>query len=355
MEATSVKRRALQKKILIFLNCSRMPSTVLVTGGCGYIGSHVCVLLLQAGYHVVIVDNLSNADHTIVSKIEKIAQKKVKFFCLDICDTDALGFVFEAHEIDAVIHMAGVKSVAESIRDPIKYFRINVSGTASLLHVMKQHNVSDLIFSSSATVYGDVPVPDDGLREDGECGATQNPYGKSKQIVEAMLENCRDILNVRILRYFNPLGAHPSGVLGDRSQDNLMPKLLNAAIHHRPFHVFGSDYATPDGTPIRDYIHVMDLARGHLSALQEMEDFIGCDCKIFNLGSGHGYSVLQVLKAWNETNPTHPVQHVVSERREGDLPVSYANCEKAHSQLNFQCQYTLADMCRDHYRSMSSD
>ncbi|MBO5163662.1 MAG: UDP-glucose 4-epimerase GalE [Ruminococcus sp.] len=324
-------------------------STVFLAGGAGYIGSHTAVELLNAGYDVIIADNYSNSSPEAVRRVEKITGKTVKSYELDIKDTSRLSEIFAANSIDAVIHFAGLKAVGESVREPIMYYRNNIDTTLSLLECMKKYNVKNIIFSSSATVYGEEnPVP---YFETMKRGACTNPYGWTKSMMEQIFEDAAradDELSVILLRYFNPIGAHESGMIGEDPQgipNNLMPYVSQVAVGKREcLTIFGNDYPTPDGTCTRDYIHVTDLAIGHVKAV----DYIlknRC-VEIFNLGTGVPYSVTEIVDTFERVNGVK-VNHVYGERREGDLAECYANADKALKILGWKTERTLEDMCRD--------
>jgi len=324
-------------------------STVFLAGGAGYIGSHTAVELLNAGYDVIIADNYSNSSPEAVRRVEKITGKTVKSYELDIKDTTRLSEIFAANSIDAVIHFAGLKAVGESVREPIMYYRNNIDTTLSLLECMKKYNVKNIIFSSSATVYGEEnPVP---YFETMKRGACTNPYGWTKSMMEQIFEDAARAdkeLSVVLLRYFNPIGAHESGMIGEDPQgipNNLMPYVSQVAVGKREcLTIFGNDYPTPDGTCTRDYIHVTDLAIGHVKAV----DYIlknRC-VEIFNLGTGVPYSVTEIVDTFERVNGVK-VNHVYGERREGDLAECYANADKALKILGWKTERTLEDMCRD--------
>lgn len=324
-------------------------AAVLLAGGAGYIGSHTAVALLDAGYEVIIADNFSNSSPEAVRRISQITGKDVKLCELDIRDTEALGSVFAGNRIDAVIHFAGLKAVGESVQKPLKYYRNNIDTTLSLLECMAQYGVKNIIFSSSATVYGEEnPVPYIETMPRGVC---TNPYGWTKSMMEQIFEDAAKAdpaLSVILLRYFNPIGAHESGMLGEDPHgipNNLMPYISQVAVGRREcLTVFGSDYPTPDGTCLRDYIHVVDLAKGHVKAI----DYIlrGQCVEIFNLGTGKPYSVTEIVEAFERVNGI-AVKHVYGERRAGDLASSYANADKALRLLGWKTEKTLEDMCRD--------
>ena len=326
--------------------------TILVTGGAGYIGSHTCVELLQAGYEVVIVDNLYNANKKAVERIEEITGKQVTFYEADICDREALDRIFSAHEIGAVIHFAGYKAVGESVRKPMEYYANNLGGTLTLTDVMRSHHVKNIIFSSSATVYGDpafVPITE-------ECpkGICTNPYGWTKWMLEQILTDIQKAdpeWNVILLRYFNPIGAHESGRIGEDPKgipNNLLPYVAQVAIGKlEKLGVFGDDYDTPDGTGVRDYIHVVDLAAGHVKAIRKLADKEGVS--IYNLGTGHGYSVLEVVKAFSKACG-HDVPYEIRPRRAGDIATCYCDPSKAKRELGWEAQYGIDRMCEDSWR-----
>ncbi|MBQ8122013.1 MAG: UDP-glucose 4-epimerase GalE [Ruminococcus sp.] len=324
-------------------------STVLLAGGAGYIGSHTAVELLEAGYDVVIADNYSNSCPEAVKRVEEITGKAVKVYECDIKDSAKLDQIFAENKIDAVIHFAGLKAVGESVAKPVLYYRNNIDTTLSLLESMERAGVKKIIFSSSATVYGEEnPVP---YTEDMPRGTCTNPYGWTKVMMEQILEDAAkadDQLSVVLLRYFNPIGAHPSGRIGEDPQgipNNLMPYVSQVAVGRREkLTIFGRDYATPDGTARRDYIHVVDLAKGHVKAIGYILEHGGVE--IFNLGTGTPYSVTEIVDTFEKVNGV-PVPHVYGERRPGDLPESYANADKALAVLGWKTEKTLADMCRD--------
>ena len=324
-------------------------STVLLAGGAGYIGSHTSVELLEAGYDVVIADNYSNSCPEAVKRVEEITGKAVKTYECDIKDSAKLDQIFAENKIDAVIHFAGLKAVGESVAKPVLYYRNNIDTTLSLLESMERAGVKKIIFSSSATVYGEEnPVP---YTEDMPRGTCTNPYGWTKVMMEQILEDAAkadDQLSVVLLRYFNPIGAHPSGRIGEDPQgipNNLMPYVSQVAVGRREkLTIFGRDYATPDGTARRDYIHVVDLAKGHVKAIGYILEHGGVE--IFNLGTGTPYSVTEIVDTFEKVNGV-PVPHVYGERRPGDLPESYANADKALAVLGWKTEKTLADMCRD--------
>ncbi len=324
---------------------------ILVTGGLGFIGSHTVVELLSAGHTPIIVDNLVNSKPAVLDRIEKITHVRPEFFELDLCDKPALNQVFASHHIDAVIHFAGLKAVGESVSKPLEYYSNNLGSTLSLLECMRRHGVKNLIFSSSATVYG-VP-PSLPIKEEFPLGETTNPYGTSKAMIERILKDfCKanGDFNVALLRYFNPIGAHASGELGEDPNgipNNLMPYITQVAVGRREFlTVFGDDYETPDGTCVRDYIHVVDLAIGHVMTLKKLTQNPGL--VIYNLGTGKGTSVFEVLDAFKKGTGVK-VPFKVGPRREGDLPFLYANCDKAAEELGYRATRTVEDACRDAY------
>ena len=316
---------------------------ILVTGGAGYIGSHTCVELLNAGYEVVVVDNLYNASEKALDRVEEITGKKVTFYNADIRDKAAMDAVFDKEQVDAVIHFAGLKAVGESVVKPIEYYENNIAGTLNLCDSMRNHGVKNIIFSSSATVYGDpafIPITE-------ECpkGTCTNPYGWTKWMLEQILTDLHTAdpeWNVILLRYFNPIGAHKSGMIGEDPKgipNNLLPYVAQVAIGKREcLGVFGDDYDTPDGTGVRDYIHVVDLAVGHVKALKKLEEKAGVS--VYNLGTGHGYSVLQVVHAF-EKACGHAIKYEIKERRAGDIAMCYCDPEKAKRELGWEAQYGI--------------
>ena len=325
-----------------------MSKTVLVTGGAGYIGSHTCVLLLEAGYRVVVVDNLCNSKSESLSRIKELTGKEIQFHLADLRDAAAMKDLFDDEKIDAVIHFAGLKAVGESVRIPLDYYQNNVGGTANLLEEMNRQGVKDIVFSSSCTVYG---APETlPLREDFPLQAV-NPYGQSKLTIEYMLKDLAasdPAWNISILRYFNPVGAHPSGELGEDPRgvpNNLLPYITQVAVGKlAKLSVWGDDYPTPDGTCIRDYIHVMDLARGHLHALEYLESTRGVS--IHNLGTGQGYSVLDMVRGFEKmTGKAIPFQ--IAGRRAGDAPAVYADPSQAVQDLGWKAELGLEEICRD--------
>ncbi len=328
---------------------------ILVTGGAGYIGSHTCVELLESGHEVVVLDNFCNSKIESLNRVEKITGKKIAVIEADIRDRDALRTAFGAHAIDSVIHFAGLKAVGESVGQPLRYYDNNLSGTIALTEVMQESGVKNLVFSSSATVYGDPhSVP---IREDFPTGGTTNPYGTSKLMIEQIL---RDLYKsdstwrIGILRYFNPVGAHESGLIGEDPNgipNNLMPFIAQVAVGRREFlQVFGNDYPTPDGTGVRDYIHVVDLARGHVLAL----DYLTKNQGLFtvNLGTGQGYSVLDMVNAFRNASGRE-IPHRIVERRAGDIACCYADPELAKALLGWSANLGIDRMCQDSWRWQS--
>ena len=326
---------------------------ILVTGGAGYIGSHTCVELLNEGFEIVVIDNFSNSKSSSLDAIKKITGKDFKFYEIDYLDKDALNKVFEENKIDAVINFAGFKAVGESVQKPIEYYTNNISGALNLLDVMRKHNVKKFVFSSSATVYGNPEkIP---LTEDCKIGGTTNPYGTSKLFIEQILkdiyasDNSWDII---ILRYFNPVGAHESGLIGEDPKgipNNLMPYIAKVATKElKELSVFGNDYNTPDGTGVRDYIHVVDLAKGHVLALNKLEKE-GKGLFIYNLGTGTGYSVLDLVHAYEKANNVK-VPYKIAPRRDGDIATCYSDPTKAKNELGFVTTKTIEDMCHDSYK-----
>lgn len=323
---------------------------ILVTGGAGYIGSHTTVQLLEAGYEVVILDNFHNSHEEAVARVKQLSGKDVALVRGDINCQKTLASVFENYAIDAVIHFAGLKAVGESTRIPLAYYRTNVAGTLGLCETMAQHGCRHLVFSSSATVYGDpeeTPIP-----ETSKTSAT-NPYGRSKLMVEEILTDLQksrpDFWNITLLRYFNPIGAHPSGRIGEDPNDipnNLLPYVAQVATGRlEQVNVFGNDYNTPDGTGVRDYIHVMDLAAGHIRALEHQQRS-QAGLHIFNLGTGRGVSVLEIIEKFRQVSGK-PIPYRIAPRRPGDIATCYANPEKAQRELSWRCEFDLDAMIRD--------
>ena len=330
---------------------------ILVTGGAGFIGSHTCVELLNAGYETIIIDNLCNSKRESVNRIEKITGKKVKFYQCDIRDRAGLDKVFAENSIDAVIHFAGLKAVGESCQKPLEYYENNIGGTVILCEAMRDAGVKKIVFSSSATVYGEQNVSP--LREDMPEGKTTNPYGTTKLYIERILRDTYAADNdwsVCLLRYFNPIGAHKSGDIGEDPKgipNNLAPYILQVAIGKRDhLSVFGDDYPTPDGTGVRDYIHVVDLALDHIKAVEKIIGEKGCFT--YNLGTGTGYSVLDVLHSF-EKACGKPIKYEIAPRRPGDIAVCYSDPSKAERELGWKAERTLDDMCEDSWRWQSKN
>lgn len=330
---------------------------ILVTGGAGYIGSHTCIELLKAGYDVVVVDNLYNSSEKAIARVEEISGKKVTFYKADILDREKLNEIFDKESIDSVIHFAGLKAVGESVAKPLEYYHNNMTGTFILCEVMRDHNVKNIIFSSSATVYGDpafIPITE-------ECpkGKITNPYGQTKGMLEQVLTdlNVADPeWNVVLLRYFNPIGAHKSGLIGEDPKgipNNLVPYIAQVAVGKLEcLGVFGDDYDTPDGTGVRDYIHVVDLAVGHVKALKKIEEKAGVN--IYNLGTGNGYSVLQVVKAF-EKACGKTIKYQIKPRRAGDIATCYSDAAKAKEELGWVAERGIEEMCEDSWRWQSNN
>ena len=329
---------------------------ILVTGGAGYIGSHTCVELLSAGYDVVVVDNLSNAKFESLRRVQEITGKELVFHEKDLLDNDAIDAIFDRHRIDAVIHFAGLKAVGESVDVPLRYYHNNITGTVVLCEAMNAHGVKNLVFSSSATVYGDPhTVP---IQEDFPLGAT-NPYGRTKLMIEEIL---RDLYasdnewNIALLRYFNPVGAHESGKIGEDPNDipnNLMPYISQVAVGKlAQLSVFGNDYPTKDGTGVRDYIHVVDLALGHICALEKLRGSTGVET--YNLGTGQGYSVLDMIHAFEKASGRKVPYRIVG-RRSGDIAQCFANPAKAGKELSWTAKKGIDEMCRDAWRWQSEN
>lgn len=328
-------------------------SKILITGGAGYIGSHTCLVLLDAGFDVTVVDNLCNSSHEALRRVERITGKTVSFYKADVRDAATLTTIFEVEKPQAVVHFAGLKAVGESVERPLEYYDTNIGGALTLLRTMRTAGVRQIIFSSSATVYGNpATVP---IREDFPLSAT-NPYGRSKLIIEDIL---RDLVvsdtawKVALLRYFNPVGAHESGLIGEDPNgipNNLMPFISQVAVGLRPYlNVFGGDYSTPDGTGVRDYIHVVDLAKGHLAALKVLPGWEGGGPLTVNLGTGHGYSVLDIVQAF-EKSSGRTIPYKIVDRRPGDIARCYADPALAESQLGWKAQFGVEKMCLDTWR-----
>ena len=325
---------------------------VLLTGGTGYIGSHTCVQLMAAGHDVVIIDNLYNSHEAVIDRVAQISGRRPVFYRGDILDSNLLTRIFSEQKIDAVVHFAGLKAVGESVEKPLFYYRNNVAGTVNLCEAMEAAQVRNLVFSSSCTVYGDPhEVP---IREDFPTGATTNPYGRSKHIIEQILGDLQVAIpawNIRLLRYFNPVGAHESGLIGEDPNgipNNLMPYITQVAVGQRPhLNVFGNDYPTPDGTGIRDYIHVVDLADGHVKALEKLQQKPGIE--IYNLGTGCGYSVLDMVKAFEKASGL-TIPYKITARRAGDIARTFADPAKANLELDWRASRGIEQMCVDSWR-----
>lgn len=322
---------------------------ILVTGGAGYIGSHTCVELLNAGYEVVVLDNLSNSSEKSLKRVEALTDKKIKFYKGDILDREILTELMEKENIDACIHFAGLKAVGESVAKPWEYYNNNIAGTLVLVDVMRQYGCKNIIFSSSATVYGEpeqMPITEKCPK--GKC---TNPYGWTKSMLEQILmdiQKADNEWNVILLRYFNPIGAHKSGTLGENPNgipNNLMPYITQVAVGKlKELGVFGNDYDTPDGTGVRDYIHVVDLALGHVKALERVKN--NCGLSIYNLGTGQGYSVLDIVKNFEEANNIK-IPYAIKERRTGDIATCYCDPSKAEKEMGWKAQLGIREMCKD--------
>ncbi len=322
---------------------------ILLTGGAGYIGSHTAIELDKAGHEVLVVDNLINSKEEAIRRVERIIGKNIPFYKEDVRDREAMDRIFKENKIDAVIHFAGLKAVGESVAKPLEYYENNMNATFVLLDVMKNNGCKNIIFSSSATVYGDPAIIP--ITEECPKGKCTNPYGQTKSMLEEVMIDVQKAdreWNVVLLRYFNPIGAHSSGLIGENPNgipNNLMPYITQTAIGLRKeLGVFGNDYDTPDGTGVRDYIHVCDLAAGHVAALKAIENKAGL--AIYNLGTGHGYSVLDVVKAFEKANGLK-VPYSIKPRRPGDIATCYCNPAKAKAELGWEAQFGIEDMCRD--------
>lgn len=331
---------------------------ILVTGGLGFIGSHTVVELLNNDYEVIIVDNLYNSQIDVLDKIKQITGKDVKFYKEDVCDKQALEKIFKENEIDSVIHFAGYKAVGESCQKPLMYYKNNLMSTINLLEVMNENNVKSFIFSSSATIYGDPGTPK--YVEEMGRGKTSNPYGTTKAMIEEILEDLYKSDNswkISILRYFNPTGAHSSGLIGESPNgipNNLMPYILKVASGElEVLNIFGNDYPTPDGTGIRDYIHVVDVAKGHVSALNKIVNS-NSGVYVYNLGSGKGVSVLELVNTFERVNNVK-VNYRIADRRPGDLAEYYADPTKALNELGWKAEKTVEDICRDSWNFMKNN
>ena len=331
--------------------------SILVTGGAGYIGSHTVVELSNAGYEAVVVDNLSNSSKESLKRVEELTGKKIRFYEADIRDRKAMDKIFEENKIDSVIHFAGLKAVGESTQKPVEYYDNNICGTLTLVQSMRDHGVKNIVFSSSATVYGSpafVPITE-------ECpkGVCTNPYGWTKSMLEQILTDIQKAdneWNVILLRYFNPIGAHKSGRIGENPNgipNNLMPYITQVAVGKLDhLNVFGNDYKTHDGTGVRDYIHVVDLALGHVKAIEKLKENPGT--KIYNLGTGIGYSVLDIVNAFEKATGVK-VPYVIGPRRPGDIDECYSDATRAKNELGWQAQYGIEDMCRDSWNWQSKN
>ena len=330
---------------------------ILVTGGAGYIGSHTGVEHQNAVYDVVVLDNLSNASEKALDRVSKITGKPVKFYKADILDRDALNNIFDKETIESCIHFAGLKAVGESVVKPWEYYENNIAGTLTLVDVMRKHNVKNIIFSSSATVYGDpAQIP---ITEECPKGQCTNPYGWTKSMLEQVLTDIQKAdpeWNVMLLRYFNPIGAHKSGTIGENPNgipNNLMPYITQVAVGKlKELGVFGNDYDTPDGTGVRDYIHVVDLAKGHVKALKKIEENPGL--AIYNLGTGKGYSVLDIVKNFEAATGVK-IPYVIKPRRAGDIATCYCDASKAEKELGWKAENGIREMCEDSWRWQSNN
>ncbi|OUN95466.1 UDP-glucose 4-epimerase GalE [Pseudoflavonifractor sp. An44] len=332
--------------------------SILVSGGAGYIGSHTCVELIQAGHDIVVVDNFVNSCPEAIHRVEQITGTTIPFVEADLCDAAAVEQIFKQYpDIDSVIHFAGLKAVGESVAKPLEYYTNNLTSTLVLLNAMRAHNVKNFVFSSSATVYGDpATVP---IREDFPTGGTTNPYGTTKLFIEKILmDYCKadPTLNVALLRYFNPIGAHESGLIGEDPNgipNNLVPYIAQVAVGKlEKLHVFGGDYPTPDGTGVRDYIHVVDLARGHVAAIKKVSQ--NCGLFVCNLGTGKGYSVLDILHAYEKACGKE-LPYVMDPRRPGDIAACYADPQKAWDEMGWKAQYGIEEMCASSWKWQSQN
>lgn len=332
--------------------------TILVTGGAGFIGSHTCVELLNAGYDIVIVDNLYNSSEKSLDRVKELTGKDFAFYPYDIRDKENMRKIFENHKIDACIHFAGLKAVGESVRKPLEYYDNNIGGTLALCEVMREYGCKKIVFSSSATVYGSSNISP--LKEDMKTGGTTNPYGTTKYMIEIILDDFHKGDNewaVTLLRYFNPIGAHKSGRIGENPNgipNNLMPYITQVAIGKLPYlNVFGDDYDTHDGTGVRDYIHVVDLAIGHVKAVDKiLRDEPAVN--VYNLGTGNGYSVLDIVKAFEQASG-QKIEYKIAPRRPGDLDVCYSDASKAFNELGWKAERGLLEMCEDSWRWQSNN
>lgn len=332
--------------------------SILVTGGAGFIGSHTCVELLNAGYDIVIVDNLYNSNEKSLDRVKELTGKDFSFYPYDIRDKENMRKVFENHKIDACIHFAGLKAVGESCREPLMYYDNNIGGTLALCEVMAEYNCKKIVFSSSATVYGMNNISP--LKEEMKTGGTTNPYGTTKYMIEIILDDFHKAdsdWGVTLLRYFNPIGAHKSGRIGENPNgipNNLMPYITQVAIGKLPYlNVFGDDYDTHDGTGVRDYIHVVDLALGHVKAVEKiLKD--EPKVNVYNLGTGNGYSVLDIVKAFEQASG-QKIEYKIAPRRPGDLDVCYSDATKAFNELGWKAERDLLEMCEDSWRWQSNN
>ena len=332
-----------------------MAKKILITGGAGYIGSHTALELLNEGYEVVVYDNLCNSSKESLKRVEELTGKMITFYEGDVMDEAALKAMLEKEGVDAVIHCAALKAVGESVQKPLEYYRNNITGTLTLMDVMKQTGVKNIVFSSSATVYGspeEMPITEECPK--GQC---TNPYGWTKSMLEQILTDIQKAdpeWNVVLLRYFNPIGAHKSGLIGENPNgipNNLMPYITQVAVGKlKELGVFGDDYDTPDGTGVRDYIHVVDLAKGHVKALKKLEDHSGLN--IYNLGTGHGYSVLDIVKNFEAATGVK-IPYVIKPRRAGDIATCYSDASKAERELGWKAEYGIKEMCEDSWRWQS--
>lgn len=331
---------------------------ILVTGGAGFIGSHTCVELLNAGYEIVVVDNLYNSSEKSLDRVRELTGKDFSFYPFDIRDKENMRKIFEDHKIDACIHFAGLKAVGESVRKPLEYYDNNIGGTLALCEVMREYGCKKIVFSSSATVYGSSNISP--LKEDMKTGGTTNPYGTTKYMIEIILDDFHKGDNewaVTLLRYFNPIGAHKSGRIGENPNgipNNLMPYITQVAIGKLPYlNIFGDDYDTHDGTGVRDYIHVVDLAIGHVKAVEKiLKDEPSVN--VYNLGTGNGYSVLDIVKAFEQASG-QKIEYKIAPRRPGDLDVCYSDASKAFNELGWKAERGLLEMCEDSWRWQSGN
>ena len=329
--------------------------TILVTGGAGFIASHTNVELLEEGYDVIVMDNLCNSSRKSIERVEQITGKKIKFYEADMRNPEDLEKIFSENKIDVIIHFAGLKAVGESCEKPYEYYDNNITGTLNIIHMMKKYDVKKIVFSSSATVYGEPEsVP---ITEDSKVGGVTNPYGRTKFMLEEILKDIQSADNsfdVALLRYFNPIGAHESGLIGEAPNgipNNLLPYVAKVAIGKlEKVNVFGDDYPTPDGTGVRDYIHVVDLAKGHVCAVKKLMEHPGL--VIYNLGTGIGYSVLDVIRSFEKACGKE-IPYVIAPRRAGDIPTCYSDPSKAERELGWKAQYGIDKMCEDAWRWQS--